>query len=94
MNRYKSRYKVDILRHGQEWTLEVEVTSWGRPAKRYGVPLIERHPEEPPEFDILSATCEDGEVSDDPDTIADLQWDVILEDVLDQRQQELEDYRV
>ena len=39
-----------------EWWCQIRVTTWGRPAVLRGVPMIDRHPEEPAEYEVLSVS--------------------------------------
>lgn len=86
---------------GVEWDCKLRVTTWGRPARLRGVPLIERHPEEPAEYEVVSVSrtvhgISVGEAIEHPDPEAFVaeRDEEIWEAIHELRQDELEDYRV
>jgi len=80
-----------------EWWCQIRVTTWGRPAVLRGVPMIDRHPEEPPEFEVLSvsrvvhATAREHS---DPEAFAKENDEEIWNWIHELRQDEQEDHRV
>ena len=95
--RYRPTYTVDIEDwEGKcSWRCKLRVTTWGRAAVLRGVPMIDRHPEEPAEYEVIDVTCDEtkGE-HPDPEAFAAEHDEEIWEDIHRQRQDELEDYRV
>tara|TARA_R110000751_G_scaffold101841_2_gene196169 strand:- start:186 stop:497 length:312 start_codon:yes stop_codon:yes gene_type:complete len=102
--RYRTpTYTVDIEDwEGKcSWRCKLKVTTWGRPARRYGVPMSERHEAEPAEYEVLSVsrTVHGISVSEviehpDPEAFAAANDEEIWEDIENQRRDELEDYDV
>ena len=101
--RYRPTYTVDIEDwEGKcSWRCKLRVTTWGRPAVLRGVPMIDRHPEEPAEYEVVSVsrTVHGISVSEviehpDPEAFVAANDEEIWEDIHDQRQDELENYDV
>jgi len=77
------------------WRCKLKVTTWGRPARRYGVPMSERHEAEPAEYEVIDVTCDETKEEHlDPEAFAKENDEEIWNWIHELRQDEQEDHRV